>query len=371
MNDLENSRREINRIDIEMAHLFEARMKACEAIAAYKKERGLSIKDAARENALIERCRGEIQSPEIESYYVQFLKNTMEVSCAYQSRLISGMKVAFSGTTGAFAHIASGRMFPEAELLPYPDFGPAYRAVENGEADVAVLPIENSYAGEVGAVMDLLFSGNLYINQVQDLSISHNLIAVKGASLATVKKVISHPQALSQCSQFVTRHGLETVPYANTALAAEYVKSLNDPTVAAIASVETAETFGLEILEAGINDVQNNTTRFAALSRVPNTPLTSGVREDENFILVFTVQNRAGALAQTLNIIGAHGYNMRNLRSRPLKGLQWNYYFYIEAEGNVHNENGRDMMRELSAICARLKLVGTFSNNQRLQGGAK
>lgn len=371
MNELENSRKIINRIDTEMAHLFEERMKACQGIAAYKKERGLAIYDPAREAALIEKCAEEIQSPEIKSYYVQFLKNTMAVSRAYQSRLMDGLRVAYSGTVGAFAHIASSRMFPGSNFIAYPDFAPAYRAVENGEADIVVLPLENSYAGEVGAVMDLIFSGNLYVNQVYDLTVCHNLIAVPGARLDGIKRVISHPQALQQCSEFLSRHGLETETYVNTARAAEYVKKLNDPSVAAIASEETAAIFGLNILEAGIHDAKDNTTRFGAFSRVRNMPKTSGLRGDENFILVFTVQNRAGALAQTLNIIGAHGYNMRTLRSRPLKGLQWNYYFYIEAEGNIHNENGSDMLRELSVICARLKLVGAFTSDLQPEGGQK
>ena len=191
-----------------------------------------------------------------------------------------------------------------------------------------MLPLENSYAGEVGAVMDLLFSGELYINQVLDMEIDHSLLGVEGA-----------------------------------AAAAEYVRRANDPALAAIASEDAAEVFGLRVLERGINTMRTNTTRFAALSRTQNQPETTKKREDENFVLVFTVQNDAGSLAQTLNIIGAHGYNMRTLRSRPMKGLSWKYFFYVEAEGCINNTNGREMLQELSATCAKLRLVGAYYAN--------
>lgn len=366
MNDLELARTEINKIDEEMAHLFEQRMKICRIIADYKKAHGLSIHDPAREAALIQRSRSHIQDSDVESYYVRFLKKMMELSCQYQSKLINGMKIAYCGVEGAYAYIAAKKMFPDAELITCQDFSDAYHAVENGAYDCAVLPLENSYAGEVGTVMDLLFSGNLYINQVIDLPIRHNLLANRGSSTADIKKVISHSQALRQCSDYILRHGFETEDFSNTAAAAKHVRDSGDLSLAAIASEETAHIFDLDVLESGINDVQNNTTRFAAFSRVENKPAAITLREDENFILVFTVQNKAGALAQTLNIIGAHGFNMRNLRSRPMKDLQWNYFFYVEAEGNINNENGQDMLRELSAVCARLKLVGTFSSDARL-----
>ena len=229
-----------------------------------------------------------------------------------------------------------------------------------------VLPLENSAAGEVGTVMDLIFSGELFVNQVVDLSIVHNLLGVPGAALDGVKTVISHQQALDQCGEYIRSHGFETRAFSNTALAAKFVKDSGDASVAAIASDETSDIFGLNILDRGINDSKINTTRFAALSRAQNRPAGKSSREEENFILVFTVKNEAGALAQTLNIIGSHGYNMRNLRSRPMKDLQWNYFFYIEAEGNVNTENGRDMLRELSAVCAKLKLVGTFYSNLKI-----
>lgn len=366
MNELEVSRNEISRIDAEMAKLFEQRMRACETIAGFKRANGLSIRDEAREQDLIKRNRSYIDDGAVESYYVQFLKKTIELSCEYQSRLMNGMRVTYCGVEGAFAHMAAKKMFPEATLTAFSSFADAYNAVERGEFDCVVLPLENSAAGEVGTVMDLIFSGDLFVNQVIDLSIEHNLLGVPGASIDDVKTVISHQQALDQCGEYIRSHGFETRAYSNTALAAKSVKESGDVSVAAIASDETSELFGLNVLDRAINDSKVNTTRFAALSRSQNRPASTSRREDENFILVFTVQNEAGALAQTLNIIGAHGFNMRNLRSRPMKDLQWNYFFYIEAEGNINNENGRDMLRELSAICAKLKLVGTYYSNLKV-----
>ncbi len=360
MEELKHSREEINQIDSEMARLFEARMKVSESIADYKKSHGLSIRDSAREAELIQANQTKISDPAITPYYVRFLKNLMSLSCDYQSQLIRGMRVAYCGTEGAFAHIAARRMFPEAELIAQTDFAEAYHAVEKGEYDCAVLPLENSYAGEVGTVMDLLFSGNLQISQVIDLEIAHHLMAVEGATLDTIKTVVSHPQALAQCDGYLRAHGFATRVFSNTALAARYVKESGDPTVAAIASEETAALCGLQILDRGINASRINTTRFAALTAQPTRPLSSGRREDENFILIFTVKNEAGALAQALNIIGAHGYNMRNLRSRPQKDLLWNYFFYIEAEGNINTPDGQNMLKELSAVCARLRLVGSY-----------
>lgn len=360
MSELDAARSEITRIDGEMARLFEARMHAVEQIAAYKQKNGLPIRDPSREEALLARCRPLIHDPAVEAHYVEFLRRVMEISCRYQEELIHGRTVAYSGVEGAYAHIAARRLFPEAQCRGYGSFESAYHAVENGECDCAVLPLENSYAGEVGTVMDLLFTGTLFVNQVMDLPVRHGLMACPGTDIGSIRRVYSHSQALRQCAAFIHSHGWETVECSNTALAARQVSDLKDPTAAAIASEETADLYGLALLEGGINDTANNTTRFAVLSRSQNRPDRSGMRDTAGFILVFTVQNRAGALAQTLNIIGAHGYNMKNLRSRPMKDLQWNYYFYIEAEGNVACENGDMLLRELGAVCARLKLVGIY-----------
>ena len=361
MNELEIARSKISEIDKEMASLFEKRMQACALVAKYKKEHGLAVLDTSRENELIAKNSSLIENDIIKEYYVEFLKNNMSLSRSYQSRLNEGMRVAYSGVEGAFAHIASKKLYDNANYIPYPSFEDAYHAVENGECDVCVLPVENSYAGDVSTVMDLLFSGTLYVNEVLDLDVNHYLMAPKGTKIEDLKIVFSHPQALAQCQGFIENLGLEQKSYSNTAVAAKAVKELNDKTVGAIASEETAKIFGLEILKTNINEQRANTTRFFAFSRALNMlPSSNARKQNEHFILVFTVKNEAGALAKTIDIIGAHRYNMRNLHSRPMKKLLWSYYFYVEADGNINNQNGKDMLRELGATCDKLKLVGIY-----------
>ncbi len=362
MGNLEQFRDEINRIDSQMAELFQKRMEVSKAIGEYKKEHALPVKDNARENAIIAKSKEKISNEEIEPYYIDFQKSVMNISCAYQERILNGMKVGYSGVPGAYAYIAAKRMHPGAELVSYASFELAFQAAEKGEVDCAVLPLENSYAGDVGAVMDLMFFGNLYVNRVMNLDIEHNLLGTEGASLDSIRTVVSHPQALSQCDEFIKSHGFEVVEFSNTARAAQYIKEQNDPSVAAIASIETAELFGLKVIDKKIHTTRNNSTRFGVFSRIQNL-LPPETRDDScSFILMFTVPNEAGALAMTLDIIGSHGFNMRNLKSRPVKGLLWNYYFYVEAEGNISGTEGKDMMREISALCGQLKLAGTFFN---------
>ncbi len=358
MNSLDEARKIINEVDAEMAELFEKRMAAARAVAEYKMAHGLKIYDAAREDEVIRRNSELIEDFELREYYVNFLKNNMAVSRSYQDRIMSGMKVAFCGTEGAFAHIATCKLFPTARKLAYPDFVSAYRAVEEGECDVAMLPVENSYNGEVGQVTDLMFSGSLYINAMSDLAVTQDLLAVKGASVSEIKTVISHPQALGQCADYIREHGFETEEYTNTALAAKYVAEHGDKSIAAIASAEAAEIFGLEVLERNINASRSNTTRFAVFSRAENE--TNSKKNGVHTVLLFTVRNEAGALAEAIHIIGKHGFNMQSLRSRPMKDLLWQYYFYVELDGNINTYDGREMMRELGSYCDKLKSVGTF-----------
>ena len=359
MEQLEKARAVINRVDVEMARLFEERMAAAREVAAYKREHGLPILDAAREADVIERGAARIADESLKEYYVTFLKDLMKVCRSYQSLLLEGTRVAYSGTEGAFAHVAAGRIFPEAERVGYPDFAEAYRAVENGECYAAVLPIENSYAGEVAQVTDLLFQGPLSVSGMYELAVTQNLLTVKGADVSSVKTVISHPQALSQCAAFIRAHGYRTIPCENTALAAKQVAEQQDATVAAIASEETASLYGLTVSERAINESAGNTTRFAVFTRARH-PLPKDAGASGRFILVFTVLNEAGALAKAIDIIGKFGFNMRTLRSRPTKNLMWKYYFYVEAEGNVDSSEGKAMLAALSQFCDRLKVSGTY-----------
>ena len=355
-NKLEEARRIINEVDAQMAELFVRRMRAAEAVFEHKKEYGLPILDQKREDAVIERNAALVEDAVLKGYYIDYLKHLMSVSRAYQYRMQSGLKVAYSGVEGAFAHIAAGRIFPEGNRVSYGDFKAAYDSVLNGESDVAVLPIENSYAGEVGQTIDLIFSGGLFINGIYELVIHQNLLGVPGATVEDIKRVTSHPQALSQCHDYIEMRGFETEEANNTALAAKTVAEANDKSLGAIASVETAEIYGLKVIEANVNKSGENTTRFAVLSKVKAaTPsLTSTV-------LMFTVKHEVGSLANAIGIIGRYGYNMTALRSRPMKKHSWQYYFYVEIDGTVDSENGEAMIAELSRVCNRLKVAGSFA----------
>ncbi len=360
MDELKSARAQINEIDKQMAELFEKRMRAAEIIAAHKKATGMPILDEKREKEVINSNSAYINDPVIREHYVSFIEQTMKVSRDYQNRLNEGMRIAYSGTIGAFAHIAAGKIFHyNGTRIPFGNFTDAYNAVACGECDCAVLPMENSYAGDVGQVIDMLFSGPLYVSGVYDLPVVHDLCSVKGASKNDIKRVISHPQALSQCAGYIGRNGFDQTQYENTAMAAEYVANLNDKSIAAICSEECAEIFGLTVLERHINESRSNTTRFGVFTRAE---INHGLKNDpENrFILMFTVQNKAGALAEAINILGRHGYNMTALRSRPMKELLWSYYFYVECEGTLNEKEAKHLKEELSCCCDRLKLAGAY-----------
>lgn len=357
MDKLIKAREEISAVDREMASLFVRRMNAVRIVSEYKTEHGLPVYDAAREESLLARNAAYIDDDELRGYYVEFLQNTMKISKRFQEKLTVGMRVAFCGVEGAFASIAASKIFENAMRIPYPDFKSAYSSVVEGECDCAVLPIENSTAGEVGQVMDMMFSGSLYVSGIYDLSVFHHLMAIPGTKISEIKEVISHPQALAQCAPYIRKHGFRQTQFENTALAAKFVSEQKSHQIAAIASEETAALYGLEILEQKINETNINTTRFAVLTR---SAVTDGNSSDKHSILMFTVRNEAGSLAKAINIIGKHGFNMRCLRSRPMKELLWQYYFYVEAEGDLGGPNGKSMMEELTCCCDRLRMFGSF-----------
>ena len=360
-NKLEQARKIINEVDAQMAALFVKRMRAAEMVYEHKKEYGLPILDQKREAQVIASNAAQIEDDILKGYYIDYLKNLMSLSRAYQYRMQNGLKVAYSGVAGAFAHIAAGRIFPDSQRVSCRDFQSAYDAVVKGDCDVAVLPIENSYAGEVGQTIDLIFSGNLYINGIYELEIHQNLLGIPGAAVEDIRQVTSHPQALNQCHAYIRQHGFDAEEASNTAVAAKMVAQKQDKTFGAIASAETAELYGLTVLEENINTSGENTTRFAVLSKVkaqtPSMP---------NTVLMFTVKNEAGSLAKAISIIGQHGYNMTALRSRPLKKHSWQYYFYIEIDGAPNTEAGQAMLAELGKVCDQLKVAGTFAPHSEI-----
>ena len=360
-NKLEEARKIINEVDAQMAELFVKRMRAAEMVYEHKKEYGLPIQDITREKQVIEKNAAYIEDELLKGYYIDYLNHLMSLSRAYQYRMQNGLKVAYSGVEGAFAHIAAGRIFPESNRISCRDFKAAYDSVVTGECDVAVLPIENSYAGEVGQTIDLIFSGGLCINGIYELEIHQNLLGLPDATIEDIKKVTSHPQALSQCHDYIALRGFDAEEASNTAVAAKLVADSNDKSFGAIASVETANIYGLKVIETNINKSGENTTRFAVLSKVQVESQTLS-----NSVLMFTVKHEAGSLANAISIIGKHGYNMTALRSRPLKKHSWQYYFYIEIDGNVNTENGRKMLDDLAMVCDRLKVAGNFAPHMEI-----
>lgn len=360
--DIAEARKNIDRIDRKMAELFAERMQAAAVVAAYKEEHGLPVEDKAREAEMIAR-NTERLPPAYRPYYRNFLVGTITESKRYQRLLVSGLRVAYSGVEGAFAHVATMRIFGEpGEKVACPDFATAYRSVESGACHCAVLPIENSYAGDVGQVMDLAWRGSLTISGIYDLPLSQCLLAKPGVTLAEVREVVSHPQALAQCQPYLRRQGWIQTTAVNTAVAARTVAAGERREMAVIAARETADLYGLQVLENDINEQKSNTTRFAVFS-----PAACEIKPSDNhFVLLFSCKNQPGALGDAISVISRHDYNLKCLKSHPTGVENWAYYFYAEGEGNLGTEAGQTMRRELERVCNSVRVLGSFSGEQML-----
>jgi len=358
-----SAREEINRIDREMAELFCKRLRAVQNVAAYKRSRGLPVLDPVREREVIARNAALIEDEVMREYYICQLRATMALSRRYQHRLLLGENVAYSGVPGAFAAQAAGAIFPDANLVPCKDFVAAYEAVEKGECECAVLPIENSIGGDVAQVLDLAYAGSLSVTGIYELEIEQNLLGVPGATTAGLREVVSHPQALSQCAPYLQRGGWITREAVNTAAAAKAVAEAGDKTIAAIGTREAAQQYGLEVIAANIGADNTNTTRFAVFSRVPRQPQAG----DGRFLLFFIVRNQAGALSRAIDAIGQTGFNLRALKSRPTKRSNWSYYFFAEGEGNLSDENGRKMLSALQSVCESVRVLGSYETEIKLK----
>lgn len=364
MDGLQQARQTIDRVDREMAALFSERMQAAAVIAAYKEEHGLPIEDRAREEALLER-NSSLVPPAYRPYYKSFLTELMAQSKSYQRLLNGGNSVAYSGVEGAFAHVAALRIFGDCRAVPCPDFATAYRRVESGECGCAVLPIENSYAGDVGQVMDLAYRGSLSISGIYDLPLSQCLLAKPGVGIDEIREVVSHPQALAQCLPYLKKHGWIQTTAVNTAVAAQSVAQGERREVAVIAAHETAALYGLNVLENDINEQRSNTTRFAVF-----TPSACEVKPgDRHFVLLFSCKNSPGSLGDAISVISRHDYNLKCLKSHPTGVENWEYYFYAEGEGCLATEAGQAMLRELGGVCSSVRVLGSFPAERLLCRG--
>ena len=362
MDLLQQARAEIDGIDAEMAALFERRMRAVADVARYKAETGKPVFDALREAAVLDKNTARLQDETLRPYYRAFLQEAMAVSRAYQRAMLGRDTAAYQGVQGAWSHIALRRLFPFSRSISFATWGEVFDAVQNGDAEFGVLPFENSNAGDVSTVLDLLYTHpGLIVARMCDLPIRQDLLGVPGATLAGVRTVISHPQALAQSSVFLQQHALPTQAWSNTADAALHVAELKDPSVAAIASAETADLYGLEILAAGVNADGDNTTRFIVIERADQAPVMTG--EGQRLALLFTARHKPGQLAAVLDQIGARGFNMECIKSRPLPHVPFEYYFYVQlvCPAGSTRADCEALLDTLRADCSTLRLLGAFT----------
>lgn len=354
MRSLEKIRNDINDIDREMLKLFEKRMDCATEVVLYKLANNIPIMDAAREKEIVANSVAMLHNKEYTDYYKEFITCLVDLSKKHQYSVSNQNTAGYQGTMGAFSHIAAQNVLPQAELVAYPTFEDVFIAVRDGDVAFGVLPFENSYTGEVAEVLDLLMKYDCYIVQMYNQRVSHNLVGLKDAGISDIREVYSHHQAISQCHQYIIQTGFTAVPYPNTALAAEFVSKSGDRHKAAIASVETAKLYDLKVLAENINTSANNTTKFIVIAKRPST---GGSR----FSVLFTVNHDAGQLAQIIQIVARHNFNMENIRSRPLRDLPWQYYFYIELVGNPDTPEAQALLKDMASACKWLKVLGGYN----------
>lgn len=358
MDKLQKAREKINDIDAKMAKLFEERMQTVESVIAYKQAHQMKVLDQSREQEVIGKNLENIQKVEYKDFYREFITKVMELSRKYQKAILYHETAGYAGTKGAFSHIAACSLFPDAPLHSYPTFHDVFQAVEEQEISYGVIPFENSYTGEVGEVLDLLYHHNVCISKIYDLKITQNLLGISGADVSEIKQVYSKDQAISQCRQYLRNRDYDVIPYPNTALAAEYVAKQKDPSKAAIASRETAQIFHLDILEENINTSEDNTTRFIVIQKA--LPAAGN-----HFSLLFTLRHAAGELAKVMQLIADNKFNMENIKSRALSDRPWEYYFYVEIEGSLEDEKTTVLIKQMKQICDQVKVLGCYNKESR------
>lgn len=349
---LEELRKSIDETDARIVKLIGERLKIAEEIGKRKRERGQEIEDKAREGKVLAHVKNlakkENISPEtVESIYRQIVRI---------SKNMQGAIVAFQGEIGAYSEEAAFQFFGSSiQTRPCESLDDAFKAVEQGEARYAVIPVENSLEGSISRSYDLMLESNLSACGEIELRISHCLIASPDARLESIKKVYSHPQALAQCRNFLKQMGFTLIPTYDTAGSVKMIKEQGITDGAAIASARAAEIYGMKVLVAEIEDNPNNFTRFFVLSQHDSPP----TGKDKTSI-VFSLRHKPGALYQVLKAFSIRNINLTKLESRPTRQKPWEYNFYLDFDGHRQDKSSREALAEVEQNSLQMKVVGSY-----------
>lgn len=376
--DLLGLRKEIDEIDEQLIPLLLKRMSISEQVAKYKVERGIPVLNSEREqqilNNVAEKC-GE-QGDTIKTVF----SATMDASRALQHKIIGGGKelrdtitnaisdkklsadgqaIACQGVDGAYSGVTANRLFPESPIKFYKQFEDVFEAVNRGEAKFGVIPVENSTAGSVHESYDLIMKYRFYVVGAYDLKVEHCLCAKEGTRYEDITEVYSHPQALSQCNNFLKSFDFTGVNFTNTAAAAKFVAQSSKNNIGVICSQLAAKKYGLKILKRNVQNNNNNRTRFIVISK------ELVIENDADKIsLIFSLAHKTGSLYRVLGRFSMAGLNLTKLESRPIENADFSYYFYVDVLGSVKDESTLDLICALSDELPEFEFLGNFYENQ-------
>ena len=376
--DLMELRNQINEIDSEMLKLFLRRMEVAENVAEYKRQNGLPVLDAERERELLANIAQQA-GEDLDKYAVVLYSTLLSLSRSHQHRKLSPDKeykgqieaalentpklfpekarIACQGVEGAYSQIAASKMFKIPSILYFSSFDGVFAAIESGMCEYGVLPIENSTAGSVKRVYDLMVDHNLYIVRSMRVKIDHNLLSKPGTKQSDIKEIFSHEQAIDQCAAFLrTMKDVKVTVCPNTAVAARMVAESGRTDVAALSSRDCAELYGLQILSSSVQDKSNNYTRFICVAK--NPLIFPGA--DRTSIMLIT-HHKPGALYNVLAKINALGLNLLKLESRPLPEREFEFMFYFDIEASAYSPLLPELLSELDADSEEFKYLGTYA----------
>ena len=374
--DLTELRKKIDEIDAKLVALYEDRMEISSQVADYKIANGKKVFDREREKEKIQMVKGlthsEFNSIGVEELFSQIM--SMSRKLQYQKLAGKGAtlrlpfiridsldkdscRVCYQGAEGAYSEIATRTFFGDKTSTFHVDsFRDAFACLEDGSADYAVLPIENSTAGVVSEIYDLLTEYENYIVGEQIIEIRHCLMGVPGAKLSDITTVYSHPQSLMQSARFLNEHSsIKQVSMKNNAFAARKVAEDKDITQAAIASARAAEIYGLEIIEEGINQADSNSTRFIVVSSQKVFLKDAG-----KISLCLEIPHEAGSLYHLMSHFIYNNLNMTKIESRPIEDRNWEYRFFIDFDGNLEDSGVKNALRGLREEAKMLKILGNY-----------